>query len=88
MPLPVFLIAPPSHSVFHLQLLAEKLLRLLIQFPAGIVPSHDNYNYHLNKIVGNGKRFMTYEIIRPVREQNMNKVLLQLKEGLRERDIK
>src|SRR5215210_3507748 len=31
---------------------------------------------------------MAYEIISRMKEQNMNKVLLQLKEGLRERDIK
>jgi len=60
-----------------------------------IMPNHvhcilffPNDNYDLNKIVANGKRFMAYEIISRLKEQDMNRVLLQLKEGLRERDVK
>ncbi len=46
-----------------------------------------NDNYNLNKIVSNGKRFMTYEIIKRLEQQGLTKILLQLKEGLTERDI-
>ena len=45
-------------------------------------------NYDMNKIVGNGKRFMAYEIIKRLTEKRLNNILLQLKEGLIERDVK
>ena len=38
--------------------------------------------------MGNGKRFMAYEIIKRLTEQKLHKILLQLKEGLTERDVK
>lgn len=44
-------------------------------------------NYNLNKIISNGKRFITYEIIKRLEQQGLNKVLLQLQEGLTERDM-
>jgi putative transposase len=37
--------------------------------------------------VGNGKRFMAYEIIKRLEERRLSKVILQLKEGLTERDV-
>ena len=59
-----------------------------------IMPNHvhciiffPNDNYNLNKIISNGKRFITYEIIKRLEQQGLTKVLLQLKEGLTERDI-
>ena len=45
-------------------------------------------NYDLNKIVGNGKRFMAYEIVKRLEAANDSKTLLQLKEGLSDRDVK
>ena len=45
-------------------------------------------NYDLNKIVGNGKRFMAYEIVKRLEAANDSKTLLQLKEGLTDRDAK
>ena len=44
--------------------------------------------YDLNKIVGNGKRFMAYEIVKRLEAANDSKTLLQLKEGLTDRDVK
>ncbi len=44
--------------------------------------------FDLNKIVGNGKRFMAYEIIKRLEAKNDSQTLLRLKEGLRERDVK
>ena len=44
--------------------------------------------YDLNKIVGNGKRFMAYEIVKRLEAANDSKTLLQLKEGLTDRDAK
>ena len=46
-----------------------------------------NENYDLNKIVGNGKRFMAYELIKRLQAKGLTKILLQLKEGLNERDV-
>ena len=40
-----------------------------------------NEDYVLNKIVGNGKRFMAYELIKRLQEKGLNKILLKLKEG-------
>jgi putative transposase len=60
-----------------------------------IMPNHvhcilffPNDNYDLNKIVANGKRFMAYEIIKRLTEHGLHKILLQLKEGLTDRDVK
>ncbi|MCW3106137.1 MAG: hypothetical protein JWQ09_643 [Segetibacter sp.] len=44
-------------------------------------------NYDLNKIVDNGKRFIAYELIKRLQEKGLTKILLQLKEGLTERDV-
>jgi hypothetical protein len=44
--------------------------------------------YNSNKIVSNGKRFIAYEIIKRLEEKKLSKILLQLKEGLTERDVK
>lgn len=46
-----------------------------------------NKDYDLNKIVGNGKRFMAYELIKRFQEKGLSKILSQLKEGLTKRDI-
>ncbi len=46
-----------------------------------------NEDYDLNKIVGNGKRFMAYELIKRLQAKGLTKILLQLKEGLTERDV-
>ena len=45
-------------------------------------------HFDLNKIVGNGKRFMAYEIIKRLEAKNDSQTLLRLKEGLTERDVK
>ena len=42
---------------------------------------------NLNKIVSNGKRFIAYELIKRLGLQGLFKILLQLKEGLTERDV-
>ena len=59
-----------------------------------IMPNHvhcilffPDEDYDLNKIVGNGKRFMAYDIIKRLEEKGHSKILLQLKEGLTERDV-
>ena len=44
-------------------------------------------DYNLNKIVSNGKRFIAYELIKRLGLQGLSKILLQLKEGLTERDV-
>jgi REP element-mobilizing transposase RayT len=44
-------------------------------------------DYDLNKVVGNGKRFMAYELIKRLEEKGLSKILLQLKEGLTHRDV-
>ena len=38
--------------------------------------------------MSNGKRFMVYEIIKRLKEKKQHNILLQLKEGLIERDVK
>ncbi len=38
--------------------------------------------YDLSKIVGNGKRFIAYEIIKRLKKKQSHKVLMQLQEGL------
>ena len=60
-----------------------------------IMPNHVHFilffpteKYDLNKIVGNGKRFMAYEIVKRLEAANDSKTLLQLKEGLTDRDVK
>ena len=60
-----------------------------------IMPNHvhcilffPDEKYDLNKIVSNGKRFIAYEIIKRLTEKELRKILLQLKEGLTERDVK
>ena len=59
-----------------------------------IMPNHvhcilffPDEDYDLNKIVGNGKRFMAYDIIKRLEEKGHSKILLQLKDGLTERDV-
>ena len=42
---------------------------------------------NLNVLVSNGKRFVTYEIIKRLTQKGLTKILLQLKEGLTERDV-
>lgn len=37
--------------------------------------------------MSNGKRFMAYELIKRLQEKGLSKILLQLKEGLTERDV-
>ena len=39
------------------------------------------------KVVGNGKRFMAYEIVNRLKARNDNKVLMQLEEGLSAKQI-
>lgn len=39
-------------------------------------------DYDLNKLVGNDKRFMAYDIIKRLKVINRNNILLQLQEGL------
>ena len=49
------------------------------------LPTED---FNLNKIVGNGKRFIAYEIIKRLEVANHSKILLQQKEQLTQRDVK
>ena len=44
-------------------------------------------DYNLNTMVSNGKRFIAYELIKRLGLQGLFKILLQLKEGLTERDV-
>ena len=44
-------------------------------------------DFNLNTIVSNGKRFMTYEIVKRLEQRGLTKILLQLKEGLTARDV-
>ena len=41
----------------------------------------------LNKMVGNGKRFMAYELIKRLQDKGLSEILLQLKEELTDRDV-
>jgi putative transposase len=43
--------------------------------------------YNLSKIISNGKRFLAYELIKRLELRQQTKTLLQLKEGLTEREI-
>jgi hypothetical protein len=44
--------------------------------------------YNLNKIIGNGKRFMAYEIINRLEEKKMNEELDFLHEAVTKREAK
>jgi len=45
-------------------------------------------HYDLNKIVGNGKRFIAYELVKRLETIGAGKILMQLKEGLTGKDVK
>jgi putative transposase len=45
-------------------------------------------DFDLNKIIGNGKRFMAYELIKRLEETGKETILQQLRQGLTEREIK
>jgi putative transposase len=60
-----------------------------------IMPNHlhlilhfSDEKFNLNSIVGNAKRFMAYEIIKKLKEQNAKEILLTLSEGVTEREQK
>ena len=42
-------------------------------------------NYALSKIIANGKRFIAYEIVRHLEQKGCNNILMQLKEGVSEK---
>jgi REP element-mobilizing transposase RayT len=44
--------------------------------------------YQLNTIIGNGKRFMAYALVKRLKEQTLTSIFLQLKEGLTTTAIK
>jgi hypothetical protein len=44
-------------------------------------------DYDLNKMVGDGKRFMAYELIKRLQEKGLSKIHVQLKEGLTDRNV-
>jgi putative transposase len=46
-----------------------------------IIYVHD-FNTDLNKLLGNGKRFMAYQMIRALEEQQQTKILSQLEDGV------
>jgi REP element-mobilizing transposase RayT len=60
-----------------------------------IMPNHHVHSilffpkedYDLSKIVGNGKRFIAYDMVKCLQGKGQVNVLLQLKEGLTQRDI-
>ena len=45
-------------------------------------------DFDLNKIVGNGKRFMAYEIIKGLQEKQLTRPYYSFKNGLSEHDVK
>jgi REP element-mobilizing transposase RayT len=60
-----------------------------------IMPNHlhcilhaQEKNFDLNKIIGNGKRFMAYELVKRLEEAGRADVLIRLMQGLTEREIK
>jgi putative transposase len=60
-----------------------------------IMPNHihlilyfKNEHFDLNKIIGNAKRFIAYEIIKRLIQQNESEILLKLSEGVSEREKK
>ncbi len=60
-----------------------------------IMPNHvhcilffPNDEFALNKLISNGKRFIAYELVKQLKNEGHNKILLQLKEGLTQHDIK
>lgn len=57
-----------------------------------VMPNHvhcilffPNGNYDLSKIIANGKRFIAYEIVRRLEQKGCNNILMQLKEGVSEK---
>ena len=71
-----------------------KVLKALI--PAYVImPNHvhsilffPSSNYDLNKLVSNGKRFIAYDIVKRLQQDEHHDILLRLKEGLTELDLK
>ena len=60
-----------------------------------IMPNHlhallaiTNTSTSINTIIGNGKRFMAYEIVKRLSEQSQTELLLQLEEGVSARERK
>ena len=60
-----------------------------------IMPNHvhcilffPSSNYDLNKLVSNGKRFIAYDIVKRLQQDEHHDILLRLKEGLTERHLK
>ena len=45
-------------------------------------------NYNLNTIISNAKRFLAYQIVKPLKQLNENYILQQLETGLSEREKK
>ena len=60
-------------------------IALLVPFFSGLFFPTDQFD--LSKVVGNGKRFIAYEIITRLKALNDNKVLMQLQEGLSAKQI-
>ena len=60
-----------------------------------IMPNHlhcilhfKDEGFNLNKIIGNGKRFMAYEIVKQLKENNQTDLLAELSGALTERELK
>ncbi|MFC5284574.1 transposase [Pedobacter alpinus] len=49
---------------------------------------HLNASNNLNKVISNGKRFMAYEIVKRLKSQNQNDILLRLSEACSDDDKK
>lgn len=47
-----------------------------------------NDEYKLNKLISNGKCFIAYELVKRLKIEGHNKILMQMKEGLTQHDIK
>lgn len=52
----------------------------------GIINIPETCPKNLNLIIGNGKRFLAYEIVKRLKEQNKFDLLKQMKEGVQEKE--
>jgi REP element-mobilizing transposase RayT len=91
--IPLFQITNSYDLVYNwLSLIKEKYLIDTTAFV--IMPNHFhgilhlNTSNNLNKTISNGKRFMAYEIIKRLKSQNRNDVLIKLSEACSEDDKK
>ena len=68
-----------NHSIKTTSYVMPNHVHCILFFPDG--------NYDLSKIIANGKWFIAYEIIRRLEQKGCKNILMQLKEGVSEKQI-